>query len=194
MIDFRDFKQTTCVAMMVVLLGIAMAICAQTSTPVSGADQINNLLASLSHHSRSPADVLDPTLSVSDRQKNIKRFSALHYELSLVPTDGIPATTGESVSVPIRVHFDAKDGNSLDTNATAQFVKRGDIWYFANFDFMSWSVFLIIILVLGVLVGIGYAATIFILGNKLLKHGPLGFNRVKMFFPFFWPSLFRQAR
>lgn len=194
MIKFRNFISVSSLLIVLSILGITMAVSAQAPTSSGDVDQINNLMRSLSDHSKSPSEVLDPQLSASDRQANIKHFSAPHYELSLVPTGGIPVSPGGSASVPIRVHFDAKDGNSLDTSGTAQFVKRGDTWYFANFDFMSWTAFLIILLVLGVFVGISYAATILVLGSKLLKQGPLGSNGVKMFFPFFWPSLFRQAR
>jgi uncharacterized membrane protein len=151
-------------------------------------------MAALSDHSKTPSDVLDPNLSPSDRDKNLRHFSAPHYELSVVPTAGIPTVTGDSASVPIRVHFNAEDGNSLDASATARFVKRNGTWYFSNFDFMSWPVILILALVACVLVGIGYAATVLVLRSKLLKLGPLGINGAKMFLPFFWPSLFHQTR
>ena len=126
-------------------------------------------MAAVSNHSKSLAEVLDRNLSPPDRQKNLNRFSAPNYELSIVPTEGIPAVRGDTASLPVRVHFDAKDGNSLDTAATASFVRRGGEWYFKNFDFMSWPVFLIIVLVLGILTGVGYAATVLILRNRLLK-------------------------
>lgn len=174
-------------------LGVAMLLSAQTQAPKDDAGQIFILLANLSDHTKAPSDVLDPNLSSTDREKNLRHFSAPHYELSLTATGGVPVVTGDSASVPIHVHFDSKDGNSLDTNATAQFVKRNGTWYFSNFDFMSWPVFLILILVFGILVGIAYAVTVLVLMLKLRKHGQLGFNSVKMFFPIFWPSLFRAG-
>jgi hypothetical protein len=176
------------------ILGVAVSLSAQTPTSRSDADQISALMASLSDHSKAPADVLDPSLSPSDREKNLHHFSAPHYELSLVPTQGIPVVIGDSASVPVRVHFNAEDGNSLDASATAQFVRRNGIWYFSNFNFMSWPAFLIVALVVCILVGIGYAATVLVLRSKLLKRGPLGASGIKMFIPFFWPTLFSRTR
>jgi len=173
---------------------VAMSLPAQNPTSASDADQIAGLMRSLSDHSKSPSDVLDPSLSPADREKNLHHFGAPQYELNLTPTSGIPAVTGNSVSVPVRVHFDSKDGNTLDASATAQFVKRDGTWYFSNFDFLSWPAFLIVVLVLGLLVGIGYATTVIVLMLRLIKHGPLGINGIKMFFPIFWPRLFRTSR
>jgi hypothetical protein len=194
MIDGRQCKTAVNLMAMVGILGAAMILSAQVSQSKSDADQIISLMAGLSDHSKVPTDVLDPSLSPSDRDKNLKRFGALHYELSLVPTESVQAITGDSASVPIRVHFNAVNGNQLDTNATAQFVRRNGTWYFSNFDFMGWPTSLIGSLVLGVLVAIAYAATVLILRSRLVKQGPLGINIVKMFIPFFWPDLFRQTR
>jgi len=170
-----------------------MSLSAQPST-LSDADQISSLMAALSNQSKTPGDVLDPSLNPSDRDKNLHRLSAPHYELTIVPTQGVPPVTGDSASVPIRVHFDSKDGNSLDTNATAQFVKRNGRWYFSNFNFMGWPIFLTVVLVACLLVGTGYAATVLMLRSRLGKRGRLGVNGVKMLIPVFWPTLFRQTR
>jgi hypothetical protein len=167
----------------------------QASSPKSDADQITGLMAALSSHSKTPADVLDPTLDPVERKKNLGHFGSSPYELNLVPTDALPAITGDSASVPIHVHYKAEDGNSLEAGATAQFVKRNDVWYFANFDFMGWPALLIVALVVTVSVGVGYAATVLVLGNRLVKQGKLGpSNMAKMFIPLFWPSLFRETR
>jgi len=187
-------RQVVCLVATLGLLAVAVSIPAQNPTSASDADQIAGLMRRLSDHSKSPSDVLDPGLSPTDREKNLHHFSAPQYELNVTPTSGIPAITGSSASVPVRVHFDGKDGNTLDASATAQFVKRNGTWYFSNFDFLSWPAFLIIVLVVGLLVGIGYAATVIVLMLKLVKHGPLGTNGIKMFFPIFWPRLFREAR
>jgi Flp pilus assembly protein TadB len=176
------------------LLGVVMSISAQSPASTSDADQIAGLMRSLGDHSKSPSDVLDPNLNPDERDKNLHHFSTSQYELSMTPTSGIPAITGDAVSVPVRVHFDAKDGNTLDANSTAQFIKRNGTWYFSNFAFLSWPAFLIVVLVVGLLVGIGYAAVVVVLMLRLFKHGPLGVNGIKMFFPIFWPQLFRQTR
>lgn len=176
------------------LLGVAMSLSAQAPTSKSDADQITGLLAALSNRAKAPADVLDPTLSVPERDKNLGHFSTAPYELSVVPNGGAPTITGDSASVPVRVHYKAEDGNSLDASTTAQFVRRNGTWYFASFDFMKWPAFLIVVLVVCVLVGIGYATTVLVLWSRLTKHGLLGANAIKMFIPLFWASLFRQAR
>ena len=193
MIHFRQSKRTTNLMVMVGLLGVAMSMCAQAPASKSDADQIKGLMAGLSNHSRTPADVLDPNLSSPERDKNLHRLSAPNYDLSVVP-EGVPVITGDSASVPVRVRFDDKEGNTLDTKATAHFVKRGGMWYFANFDFMRWPGFLIAVLVVGILVCIAYAATVLVLWVKLSRQGQLGANGVKAFLPFFWPYLFRLLR
>lgn len=175
------------------LLGVAMLLLAQAQTSRSDADQIISLMTALSDHSKPPADALDPNLYPSTRNKNLQHFSAPHYELNIVPTEGVQAITGDSASVPVRVHFDSHDGNSLDASATAQFIKRNGTWYFANFDFMRWPIFLVVVLVVCILIGIGYAAMVLVLRSKLVREGRLGMNGVKMFIPFFWPSLFRRV-
>jgi hypothetical protein len=60
---------------------------------------------------------------------------------------------------------------------------------------ISWSPILIVVLVAGVLVGIGYAATVLVLWSRLTGRGwRLGLHLLKVFVPFCWPSLFRQTR
>ncbi|MGD0797456.1 MAG: hypothetical protein ABR910_07005 [Acidobacteriaceae bacterium] len=167
----------------------------QASSSKSDGDQITGLMAALSSHSKTPADVLDPTLDPVERKKNLGHFSSSPYELNIFPTDALPAITGDSASVPIQVHYKAEDGNSLDSSATAEFVRRNGIWYFSNFAFMGWPALLLAVLFAGVFVGIGYAATVLILRTRLVKQGIVGPNSMaKMFIPFFWPSLFRQTR
>jgi hypothetical protein len=175
------------------VLAMAILVVAQGRTTASDADQINGLMASLSNRSKALADFLDPTLTEAEREKDLRHFSASPFELTLVPT-GTPLISGDTASVPVRVHYKAEDGNSLDASATAQFVKRNGAWYFANCDFMKWPVVLIVILVFGVSIGIAYAAIVLVLYDRVVKQGPLGTNIVKMFIPFFWPSLFRRTR
>jgi len=186
---FRTFNLATILGILV----LTMHISAQSSSSTD-AGQITDLMTGLSDRSKSPAEVLDPNLDPSARAKSLQRFSAPHYELSIVPIEGIPAIEGDSASMPARVHFDSKDGNSLDTSTTVHFVKRNGTWYFSSFDFMQWPIFLILVLVGAIVVGIGYAATVLLLRSKLVKEGQLGLNRVKMFIPFYWPSLFRHVQ
>jgi uncharacterized membrane protein len=193
MIKIQNYKRTIRLVMLG-LLGVVISLSAQSPSK-SDADQITGLLAALSNRAKAPADVLDPTLSGPERDKNLRHFSTGPYELSVVPNDGAPAITGDSASVPVRVHYKAEDGNSLDASTTAQFVRRNGIWYFASFDFMKWPAFLIVVFVVGLLVAISYAATVLVLWSRLTKHGAFGgANMVKMFIPFFWASLFRQTR
>jgi hypothetical protein len=177
---------------MLTLLSASLLMSAQAPTAKSDADHITDLLTALSSHSKTPVDVLDPTLSPANRDKSLGHFSLAPYELNLKP-EGDPVILGDTASVPIRVHYKAEDGNSLESSATAQFVRRNGTWYFSSFDFMGWPVILTVVLVICICVGIGYAAAVLLLRNRLAKRGPIGINVVKMFIPFFWPSLFRQT-
>jgi hypothetical protein len=190
----RRCKLAVNIGILVGFLSAAILVVAQRSVTASDADQIRGLMASLSNRSKTPVEVLDPTLMGETREKNLGHFSASPYELTVVPNGGAPVISGDTASVAVRVHYKAEDDNSLDANATAQFVKRNGVWYFANYNFMKWPVVLIVVLVLGVLIGIAYAAAVLFLSSRLVKQGPLGANAVKMFIPFFWPFLFRQAR
>lgn len=160
----------------------------------SDAAQIAGLMTGLSNHSRAATQVLDPSLSPSDRDKNLRRFQDPHYELSLVPAGAVSTNAGDSASVPVRVHFKTGNGE-VETSSTAQFIKRDSIWYFSNFDFLSFPTVIIVVIMLCVLVGIAYAATVLVLRSRLVRRGQLGAaNGAKIFIPIFWPSLFRQTQ
>lgn len=166
----------------------------QAASSIGGdAGQIARLMAELSDHSKAPTALLDPGLGSDLRLKNLKPFSSGHYELSIAPKDGIPAITGQQVSVPVHVRFKS-DGNELETDATANFINRNGSWYFADFDFLGWPTVLIVAVVGCLLVGIGYATVALVLIYRLQKRGPLGANVIKVFLPFFWRDLFRQTR
>jgi hypothetical protein len=192
MIKFRASQKLFAFIVLLCSWGVDLPAIQDAATG-SDIDQINSLLSGLSDHSRTPEQVLDPALNPADRARDIKRLSAPKYELKLIPTDGIHLTTNESAKVPIRVRYNSGDGNELDTTATAQFVKRNGTWYFSNFDFMSWPLFLIAVLIVGVLVAITYATIVLVLRNRLVRKGLLRTNIVKIFFPIFWPDLFRQT-
>jgi hypothetical protein len=157
-------------------------------------NQITSLMASLSDQTKAPADVLDPELNSADRATNLKRFGSANYQLNLVPTERVYHITAGSAVIPVHVLFKSADGSELERDATITFVKRKGIWYFANFDFLRWPTFLIVILFACLLVGVGYAVTVLVLRNRLIKRGPLGTDILKIFIPFFWPDLFRRTR
>jgi hypothetical protein len=194
MIDQLPLSLRTGLAI-ICLCAATISATAQASSSKSDADQIIDLMSALSSHSKTPVDVLDPTLNPAEREKNLGHFSSSRYELNLVPTDALPIITGDAASIPIQVHYKAEDGNSLDSSATAEFVRRNGVWYFSNFGFMGWPALLLVVLFAGVSVGIGYAATVLVLRTRLAKQRKVGpSSMAKMFIPFFWPSLFRQTR
>lgn len=174
--------------------GISLSV-AQRSAAGTGAEEVRRLLAELSSKSIKPADALDPTLAPSDRTRNLAHFSAGPYDLKLVPIGSVSSPAGDVITTPIRVHYDAQDGNSLETDATARFVRRNGTWYFADFGFMAWPAAIIIVVIGGVLIGIGWATTVLVLRSRLAKRGQLSpAASAKVFVPLFWPSLFRQTR
>ncbi|WP_148214977.1 MULTISPECIES: hypothetical protein [Acidobacterium] len=178
---------------MVGVLTMATSLFPPTARAQTGADQVRTLIAGLSDHAEAPARMLDPSLPATERKSNLHRLSTPNYDLSLIPK-GKVVIHGDTASVPVRVHFNDHEGNTLDTTATAHFVRRGDTWYFANFDFLKWPGFLVAVLAVGILLGIAYAAIVLMLWRKLSRGRRLGLNWVKIFFPIFWPALFRQAQ
>jgi hypothetical protein len=189
--NLTRFQRTFIFATIFGLLCLSLRLSANAQTATSDVAEITNLMTALSDHSKTPAAVLDPNLSPSDREKNLHFFRAPQYQLSLVPTQGEPVISGDTALVPVRVHFKGEEGNELDTSATIHFIKRNGTWYFSNFGFMSWPAFLIVVLVVCALVGISYSAGVLVLRNRLLRKGMLRGNMVRIFIPFFWPSLFR---
>jgi len=193
MTDVRYFKAIANLTSVAGILAIIFFCYAQVAMSTSDTDQIQKLMAALSRRSVIPADVLDPNLSISERDKNLQRLGTPDYVLSIVP-EGVPEIKGDVASVRVRVRFDDRHGNTLDADSTAHFVKRGGTWYFSSFDFLEWPGFLIAVVILGILVGIFYAAAVLALWTRLSRKGKLGTNGIKMFFPIFWPSLFRIIR
>ncbi len=158
------------------------------------ARQILDLLDSMSRHSRSPSDLLDPQLSADEKSKSLKHFSASHYDLRLIPTTAISEVDGERARVPVRVQFDDGNGNTADLTAVATFVKREGIWYFSNYDFMEWPISLIAVSVVLCLIGIGYSVTVIVLTRRLAARKSPRSRSLRVFIPFFWPQLFRGCR
>lgn len=194
MIDLVQAKQIVNLMKIVAFTGLAISLCAQIPASANDAYQIKSLMSALSNKSKTPADVLNPNLAPSVRDKDLNRFSAPNYDLSIVP-EAAPAITDHFAAVPVRVSFDDRNGNTLNASVTAHFIKVGNTWYFSDFDFMKWPVFLIAVLVAGILIGIAYAATILVLLRRLIRDRQLRVSAMmKMFFPIFWPSLFRATR
>jgi len=166
-----------------VTFAIGITVAAQQSASKADADEVAALLWKLSNQSVAPVTVLDPQLSPGKREKSLSYLDYSHYELTVVAL----------ASIPVRVHFLATTGNSLDANATAEFVRRDGQWYFADFQFMAWPAIAIVGVVLCGIVGISYATTVLILFRRLKKQPSPKVNVAKIIIPFYWPALFRQT-
>jgi hypothetical protein len=92
------------------------------------------------------------------------------------------------------VHYKADDGNALDVDSKASFVNRNGTWYFASFDFMVWSPFLVIVALLVGLTGVGYSIMVSVLQHRLRKGGIRGLRGLRALFPFFWLSILAETR
>jgi hypothetical protein len=178
---------TTCIILlMVVRFSIAQ------SSPNNAA--ISRLIASLSNHSVSPAKALDPAVTGESRTSELKLLSDAGYELTITPT-GEPEWSGDSrVSIPAKVQF-KDETTGLDISARVEFVERNGEWYFADYNFlkMPWLFWLFAIAMFAY--ALLTAATVIVLRRRLVRSGQLrGANYIKIFIPFFWPSLFRVTR
>jgi len=174
------------------LLFLALLVSGQPDPSVVNG-QITSLLIGLANHSVKPSDVLDPSLSQEQRQKNLDYFSG-SYELTLVVAGPIQINADATASAPVKVDF--KNANTqVSTQSTAQFVKRNGVWYFANFSFVSFPAIIVVVIIICVIVGISYATGVLVLRARLRRQGKLDrANEVKIFIPVFWPALFGNAR
>ena len=161
------------VVIVCIMLG-ASRLLAQTS-PAENSNPLLALMTALSAHTKTPGEALDPMSDPVVRDQSLKRFSNPHFELTLVPSDSTRIPDGDVASVPIRVHFKTEN-SELEASATAQFVKRGSTWYFANYDFLALPVFLIAVIIICCCVGVSYAATVPVLRRRLVKRGPIDAN------------------
>ena len=154
--------------------------------------QISQMLAGLSDHSIKPADVLDPSLDPAKRRTSLGYFRDPTYQLTLVPISDIKVSPSGSATVPVTVRF-KNENKEVSVQTTAEFVKRNQVWYFANFDFVAFPPIIVAVIVVGILVAIFYASGVLLLRRKLLRQGELNWNnRTKIFIPIFWPSIFRK--
>ncbi|WP_125486669.1 hypothetical protein [Edaphobacter aggregans] len=149
-------------------------------------------MGDLTGHRRSPDLLLDPN-SVN-RNNEVDRLRDASYVLSLT-SEGNPQFTGPgTANIPVRVRFKTAN-EELDTSSEAHFVLRGTTWYFSDFRFLAFPNALIVVLVVGCLIGVFYAASMLILRSRLLRSGQLNFKtQTKLFVPFFWPSLFKSTQ
>ena len=175
------------------VLAIAIPVLAQTEATSRDNDQINQLLSKLSDKSALPSECLDPTLDERRHAKELDHFRTANYELSLVP-QGPVAISGNAATLPVRVKFRADNGEALDTNSVARFIKRDGRWYFQSFDFIAWPAALITVLIAGILAGVGYASIVLTLFVKLMNQGQLRASAIRIFVPLSWPTLLRKLR
>ena len=181
------------ILVVLVCLGTTNLLLCQAIPRNDDADQISKLLLALSEQSKPPADVLDPTLAPNDRDRSLKHFGVAPYKLNIQMTAS-PAITGDMASAKIRVYYRSESGDALETSATARFIKRNGKWYFTNFDFLAVPPVLVLVIALGTLVGIGYAAVVLVLRKRMVQSRLSRGKFIQMFIPVFWPSLFRKTR
>ena len=156
--------------------------------------KIHALLSRLASAPTAPATWLDPQRVNAEREKDFSHFHSNNWGLRIESTGGVVGTAPDRASVPVHVYSADRNGNSFEAESTAQFIKRDAEWYFANYDFMGSSTFLRVVLSLGFFFGIGYATVVLNLLVKMRQRQDLDIADVKVYIPFFWPSLFRRLR
>jgi hypothetical protein len=175
----------------VLLAFLTINICSFGQTQEDRA-QISNLVDKLSSHPAKVGALLDPALKPTEHDNNLKYFRDSSYQLTLVPSGDIEFGQPGHASMPVRIRFKSAT-RELDAGNKAEFVKRGEKWYFATFAFVGTSATLISVAVIGVLVGICYAAVVLTLRKKLVRQGRLTVaNTLQLFIPVFWPVLYRS--
>jgi hypothetical protein len=178
---------------LIVLLLLSANVLTAQSDFAADKGQISKLLTGLSDHSIKPADVLDPSLNPKERTSSLRYFDDPSYQLSLLPVGDIQINADGSAAVPVKVQF-KNENKELSVRSTAEFVKRNQVWYFANFSFVAFPTVIIVVIVVGALIGVSYASGVLLLRRKLLRQGKLDWaNRTKIFIPVFWPSLYRNG-
>jgi hypothetical protein len=179
--------------MFVVLLLFFVNVLSAQSDLSADRSQISKLLTELSDHSVKPSDVLDPSMNAKERATDLGYFDDPSYQLRLVPTGAIDIKADGSAAVPVKVTFKTAN-KEMEAQSTANFVKRDQGWYFANFSFVAFPTVIIAVIVVGALVGISYATGVLLLRRKLLRQGKLDWaNRARIFIPIFWPRLFSNG-
>lgn len=168
---------------------LSVAMLAQTDNDRA---QISKLMSTLCDHSANPEMLLDP--QSENKHRSLTYFDDQSYQLSLVPLGTVEFEQNGQASVPVRVHF-RNSTREVDTRSTAEFVLRGGVWYFANFDFLGFPVIIVVVIILTVIVGISYAMGVLILRRRIVERGGLqGADVIKVFVPLFWPALVRRLK
>ena len=108
---------------------------------------VEQLVQSLQSHTLTPAQALDPTLDQRAREGQLRRFRNGNFRLEIEPSTSV--STGSDGFASMQASFRLYDGMAtrMRTDATLQFVQRGDRWYFANYNFLDVSGFLLRVLV-----------------------------------------------
>ena len=122
------------------------------------------------------------------------RDAARRTSLTLIPAGPIQINADSSAAVPAKVEF--KNVNKqMSAQSTAEFVKRNQVWYFANFSFVAFPTVIIAVIVVGALAGISNASGVLLLRRRLLRQGKLDWsNRAKIFaLALFGPNLFSKS-
>jgi hypothetical protein len=180
------------VGVMFLLLLSASALAAQSEAS-SDNSQIANLLTGLSNHSVRPSDVLDPSLSPEKRESNLAYFDDPSYQLSFVAVGPVQINADGSAAAPVRVQFKNRN-TEMSAQSTVEFVKRNQVWYFADFSFVGFPGVIVALIIIGALIAVSYTSGVLLLRRRLLRQGRLDWgNRVKIFIPVFWPALFSKS-
>ena len=98
---------------------------------------VEQVVRSLESHVLTPVQALDPTLDERSRQAQLRHFRTTGYMLQIESMK--PVATGSDGFASMQASFRFRDGmtRKMRSNATLQFVQRGDRWYFANYNFLD---------------------------------------------------------
>jgi hypothetical protein len=171
------------------------ALVESVSLPDSDELAITALLRSLEEHSQTPSQLLDPEVKGEMRKKSLSYLDAKLYRISFYERSPVVLDTDRThASQNTRVYFE--DGRTkADLSISLKFVKRDGTWYFATYEFLGWPASLIVLIVIGTAVAIGYAATVLVLKHRLTRAGIWDSTHFLLaFIPFAWPHLWRESR
>lgn len=194
MIYMWNIARLGSVALCGLILGVNVVLLGQNSQTSSDREQIMMLMEKLADHSAPAEKLVDPKLGGKERQKTLDYFSDPSYQLTLVPTEAPKIEPDGRAIVPVRLHFKNLT-SQVDGDADIRFIQRGGAWYFADFNFLGWTLAEIAIYIVGMGIAIAFATGVLILRRRLRKQNMLnGANLVKIFIPIFWPKLFSNTR
>ena len=184
----RKLLQATRIAVALLLLP-SLSVLSPQSVVSADEGQVQKLLSALSDHAIKPSDALDPLLNQERREKALAYLND-PYQLRVTPTGPIEIKANGSAAVPVKVDF-KNATTEMSADSTARFINRNGVWYYADFDFLGFPAVILVTLIICGSVGVGYATTVLVLRWRLARRGMLTWgNRVKLFFPIFWPRLF----